>query len=307
MNRTPTTCLAVVAMALPAAALAATHAATAMSPQVTPHPAIDVAKLWDFREPALSEQRFRDALVGASAVEALILQTQIARSHGLRNDFVRAREVLAAIAPQALLASPEAKTRYWLELGRSHVSAAHSAETLTAQALAQARSHYAIAFETAKAGALDALAIDALHMMAFVDTAPADQLAWNLLALAHLEASTQADARQWEASLRHNTGQALHQLGRYDEAITQFKASADARQRAGNLRGVRIAQWMQAHSLRMQGKLQLALEIQLQLEREWAAAGEADRYVFEELAALYRALGDGARARGYAHKSKPAP
>ena len=40
--------------------------------------AIDLAPLWDFSKPELSEQRFRAALPGASADDQLILQTQIA-------------------------------------------------------------------------------------------------------------------------------------------------------------------------------------------------------------------------------------
>jgi hypothetical protein len=40
--------------------------------------------------------------------------------------------------------------------------------------------------------------------------------------------------------------------------------------------------------------------IQLSLEREYAAVGQPDRHVFEELAALYKAQGDAARAEHYA-------
>jgi hypothetical protein len=53
--------------------------------------------LWDYSKPAVSEQRFRAALAGASADDALILQTQIARTFGLRKDFAKAREVLATV------------------------------------------------------------------------------------------------------------------------------------------------------------------------------------------------------------------
>src|SRR4029434_3845369 len=40
------------------------------------------------------------------------------------------------------------------------------------------------ASHVARDGRLDGLAVDALHMMAFVDTAPADQLRWDREALA---------------------------------------------------------------------------------------------------------------------------
>ncbi len=42
----------------------------------------DLSHLWDFTQPELSEQRFREALATANPDEALILQTQIARTYG---------------------------------------------------------------------------------------------------------------------------------------------------------------------------------------------------------------------------------
>jgi len=41
---------------------------------------IDISKLWDFSDPELSEERFRSTLETASPDDALILQTQIART-----------------------------------------------------------------------------------------------------------------------------------------------------------------------------------------------------------------------------------
>jgi hypothetical protein len=54
--------------------------------------ALELAPLWNFSDPAASEQRFRAALESTRGDDALILQTQIARTHGLRGDFARARE-----------------------------------------------------------------------------------------------------------------------------------------------------------------------------------------------------------------------
>ena len=67
--------------------------------------AIDLAPLWDFNQPELSEQRFRAALAGASPDDALILQTQIARTYGLRRDFAGAQQILKSIEPQVATAS----------------------------------------------------------------------------------------------------------------------------------------------------------------------------------------------------------
>jgi tetratricopeptide (TPR) repeat protein len=263
---------------------------------------LDLSKLWDYNKPDVSEQRFRAALDAADPDEQLILQTQIARTYGLRQDFARAQEILAAIEPQVQSASAEAQTRYFLELGRTYASTTHPPESQTSEALEKAKSAYLSAFGIAETAKLDNLAIDALHMMVVVETTPEDQLAWNMAALGYMEKSTQSDARKWEGSLRNNIGYALHLQGRYEEALAQFQLALAAHERSGNRPNILVAHWMIAWTLRSLGRLQEAVEIQLRLEREWDELGEPDPYVFEELEHLYRALGDAAKAEHYAQR-----
>jgi len=263
---------------------------------------IDVSKLWNYSDPALSARRFEEALAGASADDAFILRTQIARTWGLRQDFEHARAVLAQLEPELSQRSPEAQVRYALELGRTYASAAHPPETLTADQRDLARVLYVRAFETAKAARLDNLAIDALHMMVNVDPQPADQLAWNYKALAYLEQSSQPDARKWEGALRNNVGHANRLAGNYDEALRQFRLSLAAYERAGSPVDVRIAHWMIARTLRDMKRFDEAIAIQLRLEREFDDAGEPDPYVFEELEELYRATGKPSEADHYAER-----
>ena len=265
---------------------------------------LDLSKLWDFSKPELSEERFRAALQTASADEALILQTQIARTYGIRGDFSQAMQILASIEPQLQTASPEVRTRYHLELGRTYSSATHPPESQTGEARALARSAFLRAFELAQKSKLDSLAIDALHMMCFVDTAPEDQLEWNRKALALMEASSQPDARKWAGSLHNNTGYALHLLGHYDEALHEFERALEAYEQNGNPGNIRIAHWMIAWNLRAMGRLDEALEIQLRLERENDQAGEPDPYVFEELEHIYKALEEPDKAEFYADRRK---
>jgi 16S rRNA C1402 N4-methylase RsmH len=59
---------------------------------------------------------------------------------------------------------------------------------------------------------------------------------------------------------------------------------------------------MIAWTLRAMRRGDEALEMQLALERDHAAAGTPDAYVFEELEILYRERGDAERARRYADK-----
>jgi len=262
--------------------------------------AIDLGSLWDFSNPELSEQRFRQALEQSTGDEALILQTQIARTYGLRKDFEKSRSVLREIQPRVKTAGAEARARYELELGRTFASATHPPELRTPENKALARTSFEAALGVARDGHLDGLAIDAVHMLAFVDTAPADQLKWAQAALAIVEASSQPAAKRWEASIRNNVGYALHQLGRYEEALGQFKYAVALRERGDDAEATRVAHWMVAWTLRAMSRSDEALAIQLRLEKESAAAGKPDRHVFEELEALYRAKGDAARADHYA-------
>jgi hypothetical protein len=274
-------------------------------------PAQDLDALWDYARPTLSEQRFRAALVQARGDEALILQTQIARSLGLRRDFEGARALLLSLEPQLATAGPEARVRHALELGRSFISASHPSAQRTPEARVAARRAYLAALAEARAAGLDGLAVDALHMMAFVDSAPADQLRWNREALALAETSPQPAARRWRASLQNNLGLSLRALGRPQEALLAFQTALELREQEapGNDGGgrLRIARWMVANQLRLLGETEAALAQQLALEQACAAAGQPDPYVFEELEILYRARGDAARAAHYAQQRASTP
>lgn len=265
---------------------------------------INILELWDHSKPELSEQRFRSALPSASPDDALILQTQIARTYGIRRNFSQAQQILADIEPQIQDANIEAKVRYFLELGRTYASTTHLPESQTTTVKEQARSAYMCAFELAKEGKLDYLAIDALHMMAVVDIAPEDQLKWNHMAVEFMQSSSQQDAKKWAGSLHNNIGYALYLLGRYEDALAEFKFALAARERDGNPRTIRIAHWMIAWTLRALGHINEAIEIQLRLESECDGAGEPDPYVFEELELLYQAINDTEKAKFYANRRK---
>lgn len=104
--------------------------------------AIDLRPLWDYGNPALSEQRFQAALQTASGEERIILQTQIARTFVFRKQFAQARTVLAGLAPTIAAAGPEARTRYYLELGRTFASGQHQSWDRTAEATTLARRNF---------------------------------------------------------------------------------------------------------------------------------------------------------------------
>jgi len=262
--------------------------------------AIELGALWDFDDPARSEQRLRDALGHATGDDAFVLRTQIARTFGLRGDFATAQDTLRGLEPLLPAAGDEARARYWLELGRTYASAAHAPSSQTPETKARARAAYDQALQAARHGRLDDLTVDALHMFAFVDTAPAERLRWGLRALAVVQSSTQPSAQRWEASIRNNVGEALYDLGRYDEALAQFEQAVVLRERATNPRATRAAAWMVGWTLRALQRTDEALAIQRRLEQENDAAGTPDADVFEELELLYRTRGDEVLATHYA-------
>lgn len=285
----------------PARAAALLLATTAFAATFSARAAVDVDALWDFSNPALSEQRFRDALAGAKGDDALILTTQIARTRGLRRDLEGAKQVLKAAEPQLAGAGAEARARHALEWGRSHISAVTRPDERTPENLATARAAYERALAIANDGRLDELAIDAVHMMAFVDTAPADQLRWNEQALARVLASTQPGGRKWEASIRNNLGLSLHGLGRHADSLPHFERALALRESAGaRPRTVYVARWLLARALRLSGRLDDALAQQILLEGQMHVVGDPDPYVLEELEQIHRARGDEARAAAYA-------
>ena len=103
---------------------------------------------------------------------------------------------------------------------------------------------------------------------------------------------------------RNNIGYALHQLGRYDEALAQFTRAVALREKGTDVQATRIAYWMVAWTLRAMDRTQEALDIQLRLERERDADGTPSPDVFEELESLYRQKGDTVRANFYADRRK---
>ncbi len=251
---------------------------------------MDVSPLWNFADPAASEAAFRQALTTApGSDDELTLETQIARTYSLRSRFDEAHAVLDRIEPRLTHAGAEPRVRYLLERGRTFRSAKAPARAEPLFSEAAARAHEA---------GLDALEVDALHMIALVETAPDGQLRWNRKALALAAASSDPVARNWDASLASNIGMSLHDQGHLEASLASFQSSLLARERIGDATRIREARWMVAWALRALHRHEEALLILARLENEYAAAGTPDGYVFEEIGEnlLAQGLGDAARA-----------
>ena len=142
----------------------------------------DPSELWDFDDPAGSEQRFRAAAETAEGSDRLVLLTQVARALGLQERYDEGHAVLDDLAVD----DPEVATRASLERGRLLRSAGEPDA---------ARPHFEAAAGTAREAGLEALHVDALHMVALV--APAeDQQRLTEEALAVARGSARRDGPQ---------------------------------------------------------------------------------------------------------------
>jgi tetratricopeptide (TPR) repeat protein len=233
---------------------------------------IDPRPLWDFDDPASSGERFLDAAEQAGEPDRTSWLTQYVRALGLRERYDEANRVLDGLRPEA----PEAACYVALERGRVLRSSGHPDE---------ARPAFEQAVDIASSAGLDALHVDALHMVALV--APADeQHAIHQQALAVSQASSDQRARDWDASLLNNMGMTYADAGDFETALATFEEALAARERIGDPGDIRVAKWMIAWSLRNLGRRDEALAMQRELKAELESVGESDQYVDEELALL---------------------
>jgi tetratricopeptide (TPR) repeat protein len=252
--------------------------------------AVDIDALWDYRQPAVSEERFRAALASAEGDEALALRTQIARTFSLRARYAEAHAELDAIETALGGANAEVKVRWRLEKGRTLRSSGQPA---------LARPLFAEAFRIADAARLEALAADALHMQALAHDKLDERIEWNRRTIDYAQRASHPRARAWRAAALNNIGSDLRAAGRLDDSLMAFREALAAYEGIGRPRGIHIARWQVANVLRLKGDLDAALEIQVDLDRESARAGERDAHVCDELALLHEARGDAEQAAAF--------
>jgi tetratricopeptide (TPR) repeat protein len=233
---------------------------------------IDPRPLWDFEDPAASGERFLDAAERADEPDKTAWLTQYVRALGLQEKYDEATKILDRLHCDA----PEAATYLALERGRVLRSSGRVEES---------RPHFESAAALARAAGLEALNVDALHMVALA--APEEeQLALNEAALAVARASNDQRARDWDASLLNNIGMTYADAGDHRAALAAFEQALAARERIGDPATIRVARWMIGWAYRNLGRREEALEVQRALKEELDSLGDTDTYVDDELALL---------------------
>lgn len=253
---------------------------------------------WNYEQPAESAVRFRAELANwpAGNPQALIVQTQIARTQGLLRDYAAAHATLDGVEGRLAGMPAHVRVRYLLERGRTINSsgAPERAVPLFREAL-----------ELAGCDGDDFYAIDAAHMLG-IAAPQAERVDWDRQALAMIGRSRDPRAGRWRAPLHNNLGEAYFEAGEYGAALAQYRLALPAYQARGNAALVRFARWKVARAERSLGLLDDAERTQRRLAAENEALGQTDGYVFEELAEIALARGDAAGARRWAARAHAA-
>jgi tetratricopeptide (TPR) repeat protein len=254
----------------------------------------DFDALWDYNHPDSTEARMRDLVPVAEAAGdrsyLAQLMTQIARTQGLQMRFDDAHRTLDGVKVMLTDDMPVVEIRYLLERGRVYNSAGLPDS---------ARPLFLAAWDAALKAKEDFYAVDAAHMMAIIEP-PEEQLAWAGKAMEVAEASADERAKRWLGPLYNNTGWTYHDLGDHDKALEFFDKALAWNRQYGSPEGVRIARWTVAREYRSLGRVEEALSLQKDLEREIREAEvETDGYVFEEIAECLLLLGRDDEAKPY--------
>ncbi len=254
-------------------------------------------RLWNFRDPAETERRFREILPRAECAGTAAylgeLRTQIARTLGLQRRFDEAHSLLDGVE-EALpsVASPRLRVRYLLERGRTLNSSKRPSE---------ARPLFLEAWELGRKCGEHALAVDAAHMMAIVEP-PEEQLAWNLRAMEFAEKSHDERAKRWLGTLYNNIGWTHFEAKEYERSLEVHRKGLAWQEAHGTPRTLQIARWSVGRLLRALGRIDEALPVQQALLAEVA---DPDAFVHEELGECLLAKGRADEARAHFAKAHP--
>lgn len=231
-------------------------------------------KLWDYADPAATEQKFRQILDTEPTLTDLSyhlqLLTQLARTYSLRRMFDESQNILDEVR-SALGDEPTLEQlRYHLEQGRVYNSSGDKS---------RAREEFDKALAISDSVSADFHTVDTLHMLAIISK-PDEAIEWNKKAMLKAESSADERAQGWLGSLYNNLGWSYFGKKDFNSALDIFRKGLDWQLSKGREKQASIAKWSVARTLRAMGKVEDALDLQLELEHE---SKESDGYNYEEI------------------------
>ncbi|MBN1551622.1 tetratricopeptide repeat protein [bacterium] len=247
----------------------------------------NIDTLWNFSDPSASESNFRAVLskVPASGATSyhIELLTQIARAEGLQGNFQEGHKTLDQAEKMLLPEHKRAKVRYLLERGRLFNSSGDPIKS---------RAYFLEAWNNAQSEQFGLLAIDAAHMLGIVEE-PVKQLEWNIKALKLAESSDNPRAKNWLGPMYNNIGWTYFDMNQFDKALELFNKSLEWRMSRKDDEGTRIAKWTIARVYRELNRIDEAMQILQDLEKETHENNlPASGYVHEEMGECYLIKGD---------------
>jgi tetratricopeptide (TPR) repeat protein len=251
--------------------------------------------LWNFDDLDASWARLQEKLDCEQTDEGRAeVLTQLARVHGLRDDFASGDQLIeqaAGIAGESRVAH----ARIDLERGRLRRSSGDKEAALPL-------------FESAYAHALDAgqdfIAADAAHMAALAALERSGFVNWTKRGIELAE--QRVSASYWLGPLLNNLGWEYYEAGEFESAVEAFERALRAREAdPENAAAIEIAQYAVGKALRALDRPDEAIPV---LEEAVASAtqrGAADGWLHEELAEEYATVGRPDDARVHARLAIP--
>jgi tetratricopeptide (TPR) repeat protein len=241
-----------------------------------------IDRMWNFADPAVSEERFREAADddAHTAHERAVMATQLARAVGIQGRADEATAILDELeqgerpADEPPEEAAELRARIALERGRLLATSDRVPDALPF--LTKAVREAAVAGSTF-------LVLDALHMLALNDAGHEEE--WATEGFDVLDGVRDPRLKRWGVALHNNLGWTLHDAGNAVGALHHFQLAVEAADRYGTAEQQHVARWSVGRALRTLGRTDEALELQ----RELAMARPDDPYVQAELAALTEA------------------
>jgi tetratricopeptide (TPR) repeat protein len=259
--------------------------------QATGNAPPDFDKLWDYSNPAATERKFREVLIAteksADPTYRLCLLTQIARTHSLRGTFDQANVILDGVERE-LKAQDDSlvRVRYLLERGRVVNSSGKPAEALPL---------FIEAVNVGRDAKLPRFEVDALHMVAIVESDPHKRIEWGVKGIARAKELNEIG---WLHALYNNLGEEYRAMKQYDKALECFRGIIAAEKQLGRpSESYKYARVDEAKMLRLLGNPQQSLQEMEILYAELQAIPEVDGFVCEEIGEAKLALGNALEAR----------